>query len=53
MHAQFRYWLTNPRQISNARVAGMDDELELYIGSRYSVALLVFFIPFFIFVCAI
>ncbi|PGH02077.1 hypothetical protein GX51_04890 [Blastomyces parvus] len=35
--------------ISNARVAGMHKELELYIGSRYTIALLVFFIPYFIF----
>ncbi|KAL2379374.1 hypothetical protein RJZ90_005326 [Blastomyces dermatitidis] len=35
--------------ISNARVAGMHKELELYIGSRYTIALLVFFIPYFLF----
>ncbi|EER39755.1 conserved hypothetical protein [Histoplasma capsulatum var. duboisii H88] len=35
--------------ISNARVAGMNKELELHIGSRYTIALLVFFIPYFIF----
>ncbi|KAL1959308.1 hypothetical protein VTO42DRAFT_2495 [Malbranchea cinnamomea] len=35
--------------ISNARIAGMNEELELYIGDRYSVALLVFFIPYFFF----
>jgi hypothetical protein len=36
-------------QISNARVAGMDVELQLSVGSRYSIALLVFFIPYFFF----
>lgn len=43
--------LTSPfgQQISNARVAGMNKELELHIGSRYTIALLVFFIPYFIF----
>ncbi|KAK2787189.1 hypothetical protein FQN53_005613 [Emmonsiellopsis sp. PD_33] len=35
--------------ISNARVAGMDKELGLSIGSRYTIALVVFFIPYFIF----
>ncbi|PGH36883.1 hypothetical protein GX50_00341 [[Emmonsia] crescens] len=35
--------------ISNARVAGMNKELELNIDSRYTIALLVFFIPYFIF----
>ncbi|WEW60787.1 hypothetical protein PRK78_006275 [Emydomyces testavorans] len=35
--------------ISNARIAGMEKELKLDIGNRYSVALLVFFIPYFIF----
>lgn len=36
-------------QISNARVAGMGEDLELNIGNRYTVALVVFFIPYFIF----
>ncbi|PGG95220.1 hypothetical protein AJ79_10178 [Helicocarpus griseus UAMH5409] len=35
--------------ISNARVAGMNAELELHIGSRYTIALVVFFIPYFLF----
>ncbi|KAL8869934.1 MAG: hypothetical protein Q9198_007757, partial [Flavoplaca austrocitrina] len=35
--------------ISAARVAGMEEDLELYIGQRYTIALLVFFIPYFIF----
>ncbi|EEH20912.2 hypothetical protein PABG_03143 [Paracoccidioides brasiliensis Pb03] len=35
--------------ISNARVAGMNAELKLHVGSRYNIALLVFFIPYFIF----
>ena len=36
-------------QISNARVAGMGEDLGLEIGSRYTIALVVFFIPYFIF----
>jgi len=35
--------------ISAARVAGMEEDLQLYIGKRYTIALLVFFIPYFIF----
>lgn len=35
--------------MSNAAVAGMRDELELKIGDRYSIALLIFFIPVSIF----
>ncbi|KAI9776707.1 MAG: hypothetical protein M1839_009434 [Geoglossum umbratile] len=35
--------------ISNARVAGMGKDLGLQIGSRYSIVLVVFFIPYFIF----
>lgn len=35
--------------ISAARVAGMEADLELFIGNRYTVALLVFFIPYFLF----
>ncbi|KAI9763517.1 MAG: hypothetical protein M1840_000470 [Geoglossum simile] len=35
--------------ISNARVAGMGKDLHLQIGSRYSIVLVVFFIPYFIF----
>ncbi|KAK2841535.1 hypothetical protein FQN49_006162 [Arthroderma sp. PD_2] len=41
--------LIDRTNISNARIAGLNDELELFIGSRYSVALLVFFVPYFIF----
>ena len=37
------------RQISNARIAGMDTELGLDQGNRYSVALVVFFIPYLLF----
>ena len=33
--------------ISAARVAGMDDDLGLSIGSRYTIALVVFFPPYF------
>ncbi|KAH0536650.1 hypothetical protein FGG08_006495 [Glutinoglossum americanum] len=35
--------------ISNARVAGMGVDLKLNIGSRYSIVLVVFFIPYFLF----
>ncbi|KAK2737423.1 hypothetical protein FQN57_007513 [Myotisia sp. PD_48] len=41
--------LVDRTNISNARVAGMEQELKLYIGNRYSIALVVFFIPYFIF----
>jgi hypothetical protein len=36
-------------QISAARIAGMNQELGFNIGDRYSIALLVFFITYFIF----
>lgn len=35
--------------MSNARIAGMDVELDLTVGDRYSIALLVFFVPYFLF----
>ncbi|KIX07327.1 uncharacterized protein Z518_01980 [Rhinocladiella mackenziei CBS 650.93] len=35
--------------ISNARVAGMGVDLNLQVGNRYTTALVVFFIPYFIF----
>ncbi|KAF8537938.1 major facilitator superfamily domain-containing protein [Trichophaea hybrida] len=35
--------------MSNAAVAGMDKDLELVGTNRYSIALLIFFIPYFIF----
>lgn len=35
--------------MSNARIAGMQEELQLGVGDRYSIALLVFFIPYFLF----
>ncbi|ORX99557.1 major facilitator superfamily domain-containing protein [Clohesyomyces aquaticus] len=35
--------------ISAARIAGMDAELSFNIGNRYSIALLVFFVTYFIF----
>ncbi|KEF56660.1 uncharacterized protein A1O9_06849 [Exophiala aquamarina CBS 119918] len=35
--------------ISNARVAGMGEDLGLHIGSRYTIALVVFFPPYFFF----
>lgn len=41
--------------LSNARVAGMNTDLRFDIGDRYSIALLVFFITYFLFevpVCA-
>lgn len=39
----------NINQLSNARVAGMDADLHFNIGNRYSIALLVFFITYFLF----
>lgn len=35
--------------MSNAAVAGMTTDLKLYIGDRYSISLLIFFVPYFIF----
>jgi MFS family permease len=35
--------------LSNARVAGMNDDLHFDVGNRYSIALLVFFITYFLF----
>ncbi|KAI1846371.1 hypothetical protein JX266_007576 [Neoarthrinium moseri] len=35
--------------LSNARVAGMNQDLQFDIGDRYSIALLVFFITYFLF----
>ncbi|KPM34546.1 hypothetical protein AK830_g12025 [Neonectria ditissima] len=35
--------------LSNARVAGMNDDLRFDIGDRYSIALLVFFVTYFLF----
>lgn len=35
--------------LSNARVAGMNEDLQFDVGNRYSVALLVFFITYFLF----
>lgn len=32
--------------ISAARISGMEEDLELYIGDRYTIALVVFFIPY-------
>lgn len=36
-------------QISAARIAGMNEELRFNVGDRFSIALLVFFITYFIF----
>ncbi|KAF4917843.1 putative transporter [Colletotrichum viniferum] len=35
--------------LSNARVAGMNQDLRFDVGNRYSIALLVFFITYFLF----
>lgn len=44
------YVSTNGKQqISVAHIAGMEAELKLNVENRYSVALLVFFIPYFMF----
>lgn len=37
------------KKIANARVAGMDEDLRLDVGSRYTTILLVFFITRFFF----
>ncbi|GBF63287.1 MFS transporter [Trichophyton mentagrophytes] len=47
--AMYAISLIDRTNISSARIAGLDKELKLYIDSRYSVVLLVFFIPYFIF----
>jgi hypothetical protein len=36
-------------EISNARVGGMNKALGLSIGNRYTIALVVFFIPYLLF----
>ncbi|KAI5788283.1 major facilitator superfamily domain-containing protein [Geopyxis carbonaria] len=41
--------LIDRTNMSNAAIAGMTVDLELYVGDRYSIALLIFFIPYFIF----
>jgi len=41
--------LIDRTNISNARVAGMDKDLQLRVGNRYNITLLVFFIPYMIF----
>ncbi|TGZ81514.1 MFS general substrate transporter [Ascodesmis nigricans] len=41
--------LIDRTNMSNAAIAGMMLDLELYIGDRYSIALLMFFVPYFIF----
>ncbi|KAG9255104.1 major facilitator superfamily domain-containing protein [Emericellopsis atlantica] len=35
--------------LSNARVAGMDSDLHFDVGDRYSIALLIFFVTYFLF----
>ncbi|TGZ77489.1 MFS general substrate transporter [Ascodesmis nigricans] len=41
--------LIDRTNMSNANVAGMSVDLKLYEGERYSIALLMFFVPYFIF----
>lgn len=41
--------LIDRTNMSNAAVAGMTIDLKLYVGERYSIALLMFFIPYFLF----
>ena len=41
--------LIDRTNISAARISGMDEDLELYIGNRYTIALVVFFPPYFLF----
>ncbi|KAL7276237.1 hypothetical protein RUND412_000773 [Rhizina undulata] len=49
MGALYSVALIDRGNISNAAIAGMLVDLELSVGSRYSIALLMFFIPYFIF----
>lgn len=42
-HEEESVALTSPK-VANARVAGMEEDLRLDVGSRYTTALLVFFI---------
>jgi hypothetical protein len=39
-----REWCAEYSKVANARVAGMEEDLRLDVGSRYTTALLVFFI---------
>lgn len=41
--------LLDRTNISLAYIAGMDEDLALDVGARYNIALLVFFIPYFLF----
>ncbi|KAB8217704.1 major facilitator superfamily domain-containing protein [Aspergillus novoparasiticus] len=41
--------LVDRTNLGNAMIAGMEEELRLYIGSRYSITLLTFFIPYVLF----
>jgi len=41
--------LIDRTNISNARVAGMAKDLQLTVGNRYTIALTMFFIPYFLF----
>lgn len=36
----------HPLQISAARISGMEEDLQLYIGDRYTICLVVFFPPY-------
>ncbi|RMZ67692.1 tartrate transporter [Pyrenophora seminiperda CCB06] len=40
--------LIDRTNVSNARVAGMDKDLQLHIGERYTIALVMFFPPYFL-----
>ncbi|KAF7596134.1 hypothetical protein BBP40_003396 [Aspergillus hancockii] len=41
--------LVDRTNLGNAMIAGMEEDLHLYISSRYSITLLVFFIPYVVF----
>ena len=41
--------LIDRTNISAARISGMDDDLVLSVGNRYTIALVVFFPPYFLF----
>jgi hypothetical protein len=42
----YAFALIDRVQLPNARIAGMGEELELSVGSRYTIIVMVFFIPY-------
>lgn len=41
--------LIDRTNMSNAAIAGMTEDLKLHVGDRYSISLLIFFVPYFLF----